>query len=114
MKTKQTTIVVGPGARFVDKKLAVAAGAASEFRGTFQKRRTGVLFETKDGKPFAFLVANRHGERFFVTCSRQEDGRIRYMFSLCSLDARVLGFEGESYTQERDVAQRVWGELSAA
>ncbi len=85
-----------------------AGGTAN---GIYKATKKGVLFMKPDGSPFAFLVANKHGERFFVSCHRQEDGRIRYMFSTCGLDEIHLGIAGMGYAQSGNEAVRVWGSL---
>lgn len=86
-----------------------AGGTAN---GTYKVRKNGVLFLKPDGEPFAFLVANR-GERFFVSCSRQEGGRIRYMFSTSSLDELRLGLAGLGYAACNAESARVWDSLAA-
>lgn len=76
--------------------------------GTYKIQKSGVLFMKPTGEPFAFLVANRHNERFFVTCSRQADCRIRYMHSLCDTGQTLLGLSGVTYIQLYETAERVW------
>jgi hypothetical protein len=79
--------------------------------GTFKKRKWGILF-LENAIPFAYMVANKHGERFFVTCSLQDDGRIRYMFGLADSDKVKLGLADFSYLQERSEAERIWENLN--
>ena len=88
--------------------LFLPGGTAS---GTYKIRKNGILFHKPTGEPFAFLVANRHDERFFVTCSKQDDGRLRYMHGLCSTDEDYLGLADLSYREERETARRVWDSL---
>ncbi len=79
--------------------------------GTFKVRKDGVLFLNAKGEPFAFLVANRHGERFFVSCSKREGG-IFYMFGLADSDASLLGISSLGYKARGDEAIRVWDLVS--
>lgn len=78
--------------------------------GTYKLRSNGILFFKPTGEPFAFLVANRHNERFFVTCSRQEDGKLRYMHGLSTSDEQYLGIADLSFSQDMALARRVWDE----
>lgn len=87
-----------------------ASGTAS---GLFRIRKNGVLFMAPDGTPFAFLVANRHGETFFVSASRQSDGRISYMFTISDADAVRLGISSLGYSARSDEAARVWAVVNA-
>jgi len=84
--------------------LFLPGGTAS---GTFKQRKRGVLFHKPDGEPFAYLAAHE-STPFFVTCSRQEDGRIRYMFGLADCDALRLGILGMRFSLQRETAREVW------
>ncbi len=102
----------GPSIYFVRKasqitdSLFIPGGTAS---GTFKVKSNGILFHKPDGAPFAFLVANDHGERFFVSCSRSEPdgGSIRYMFSTSTKDEEFLGLPDSHYGQH-EVATAIW------
>jgi hypothetical protein len=82
--------------------------------GSYKVRKNGVLFLKPCGAPFAFLVANPHREPFFVSCFRQDDGRVRYMFSTCGVDEVRLGIAGLGYSAERAEASRVWDACQSA
>lgn len=86
-----------------------AGGTAS---GMFRVRKGGILFLSGKGEPFAFLVANRHGERFFVSCSRHDNGKIVYAFGLGSGDESALGLSGMGYSAQGAEASRVWDLVS--
>jgi hypothetical protein len=75
--------------------------------GLFKVKANGVLFMLPNGEPFAFLVDNRHEERFFVSCSKREGGKLLYMFSLSDSDQVRLGLAGFPYSEERKEAERV-------
>lgn len=80
--------------------------------GFFKVRKNGVLFLDLDGNPFAFLVANKHGERFFVTCRKtDETGELRFMYSLCLTDLKKLGLEHLSFLKKMETAERIWREV---
>jgi hypothetical protein len=81
-------------------------GTASGF---FHIAKNGILFSDLQGNPFAFLVANRHDERFFVSCSRSkpDGGLIRYMFSTCTIDEKRLNLP-DGYTDRLNLARDTW------
>jgi len=87
-----------------------ASGTAS---GLFRVRKNGVLFMSPDRSPFAFLVANPNQSQFFVSASRQSDGRTRYSFGLSTVDAVRLGVSGMKYSEQSNEAERVFAEASA-
>jgi hypothetical protein len=79
--------------------------------GVFKVRKNGILFLGGDGNPFAFLVANRFGERFFVSCRKNELGKgIRFFFSLMQSDEKRLGMP-ESKREQHAIAARLWDEI---
>lgn len=112
---KPTLLAVGStkfarnGAALVST-LFESSGTAS---GLFRIRKNGVLFMLPDGTPFAFLVANAGQSQFFVSASKQSDGRTRYSFGLSDADAVRLGISGLSYSAQSDEAARVWAVASA-
>jgi hypothetical protein len=81
--------------------------------GLFAPRKNGVLFSRPGGEPVAFLVANPGQSKFFVSCHKQEDGRLRYMFGLSSVGESFLGLAGRRYSEAADIAESVWQEFQA-
>lgn len=79
-------------------------GTASGF---FKMRANGILFCRGNGDAWFFLVANKHGERFFVTCGKQSDGRTVYMHSLSEYDRVPLGIP-EKMLEAHALAESVW------
>lgn len=79
--------------------------------GTYKRTAGGVTFYTLSGEPFAHLVTNRHGERFFVTASRASDGRVWYMHALSTVDAERLGLAGLTYSEEIAAAERIAAQM---
>ena len=75
--------------------------------GIYKILSNGIRFHKANGEPFLFLVANKHAERFFVSCSRQPDGQIRYQYSTSSIDEKTLGLP-ESYMERYDLASSIW------
>ena len=75
--------------------------------GTFKVLSNGIRFYKANGEPFLFLVANKHAERFFVSCSLQPDGQIRYQHSISSIDEKTLGLP-KSYLACYDLASSIW------
>jgi hypothetical protein len=80
--------------------------------GTYKVRKNGILFLNAKGEPFAFLVANRHGERFFVSCCTEGNG-IRYGYGLADWDKALLGLSGYAYRAMQDEPARIWESLTA-
>jgi hypothetical protein len=110
LKVSETVFFVRKDSEILDS-LFVGPSTAS---GTYEVRKNGILFRDPKGHARAFLVANEHGERFFVSCSQiiSKSGRksIRYMHSLCALDELFLGVKGFSYSEEYYLASSLWGQ----
>ena len=110
------TLTVSDSVFFVSSAKLLVASLFKSPRtasGLFKVRKNGVLFLGGDGTPFAFLVANRFGERFFVSCSKNENPKgIRYLYSLMDSDKLKLGLNGLGYMNELEVASRVWDDAS--
>ena len=108
------TLTVSDSAFFVSSpKLLVESLFQSPHTasGIFKVRKNGILFLSGDGTPFAFLVANRFGERFFVSCRKNELGKgIRYFFSIMDADEKRLGMP-ESIQGKHAIASRLWNEI---
>lgn len=110
------TLIVSDSTFFVSSHKLLVASLFQSPRtasGIFKVRKNGILFLGGDGTPFAFLVANRFGERFFVSCSKNENPKgIRYLYSLMDSDKLKLGFNGIGYKNELEIASRVWDDVS--
>lgn len=75
--------------------------------GFYNKRARGILFSRPSGEPWFFLVANKWGERFFVSCG-QVNGRVFYMHSMSERDEQAVGIDGLKYSQQRELAKSIW------
>ena len=75
--------------------------------GMYKILSNGIRFYKPNGEPFLFLVANKHSDRFFVSCSRQPDGQIRYQYSTSSIDEKTLGLP-ESSLACYNLASSIW------
>lgn len=93
-----------PSSRNLVSSLFAPGGTAS---GTYKLRKGGIMFYCGNGDPWFFLVANRHGERFFVSCGKQSDGRTVYFHALSTLDEEALGV-GDSIRKECELAESIW------
>jgi hypothetical protein len=100
-----------PKPRDVVNSLFIPGGTAS---GTYRKGPGGVTLFNLQGEPFAFIVDNRHSDNFIVSCSRLEDGRVRYMFSTTNQDERALGLDQLGYMAEIELARRLIHQLKEA
>lgn len=94
------------------KASAEAACADPSINGVYKRRTGGITFYDASGEPFGFLVTNRHGERFFVTCS-DKAGKIYYMFSTCTITERRLGIEGMGLRDQRELADQIVDKLDS-
>ncbi len=101
---------------FKDLALArrLASANGTNIFGFYRLRKGGVLLLDKNRVPFAFLVNNRYGERFFVSAHRIQDGRIRFMYALTEAAERLLGIDKLSYSEEQALAHRSIERLEAA
>ena len=81
-------------------------------KGFYRKTRGGIRFHDCRGEAFAFLVANRYGERFFVSCSKDVKGRFFFMFGLSEKDGYKLGISDLSCSAEAELASRLWDQLN--
>jgi len=98
-----------PGATFQAYSRAKSANPGN---ATYERRAGGILFRDADRTPFAFLVANRHGERFFVSCHLTAHG-LRYLFSTCADDERRLGIATLGYGERQRLAASWWNQVVA-
>ena len=108
------TITFPSGVYFTKKSemvnsLFVSGGTAS---GYFQRFNNGILFNTPTGEPKIFQVANSYNEIFFVSCSRQIDGKIRYSFSTTTKDDQWLGLDSIGWIAQHELAEKIWKELA--
>ena len=81
--------------------------------GYYQARKNGVLFSRPNGEPWFFLVINRYGERFFVSCGTRSDGCTVYFHALSSNDTETLFPRlsyGERHAIARELAQSFTGQ----
>lgn len=70
--------------------------------GYYKRLRNGIKLYDQQHQLQAFLVDNRHGERFVVTAyTFPGDGRDRFMHSTTTSTARWLGIEGLKYGDDR-------------
>lgn len=81
--------------------------------GYYKARKNGVLLMDMQKEPFAFVVNNRHGEQFFVSCLKREDGRIVYFHSTTERANQVLGLDKLGYMAGIELAQHVIKQVQA-
>jgi len=75
--------------------------------GMFKVRKNGIEFMKPNGELFAFLVANRYGERFFVS-AHKESGRNRYMNSTTFEAEKLLNLSELKYRETIELARKTW------
>ena len=75
--------------------------------GYYKVKKNGILLMDMQKIPFAFVVNNKHGEQFFVSCIKQEDGRIRYFYSTTGRDETILGLDKLGYMAGLELARNV-------
>ena len=67
--------------------------------GFYKTRKDGVLLSDLQKIPRVFLV-NRPNEKFAVSAHKTDDGKIRFMFGICSLDEEWVGLTGLQNTYD--------------
>jgi len=80
--------------------------------GTFKKLKNQIRFFDLSGKLFAALVKNRHDEIMLVTAADTGKG-IFYSFALSTADEKRLGLSELSYSQTKELEEKLWGDASA-
>jgi len=83
--------------------------------GTFKVKKNGILFCDLKDEPHTFLVANKHGEKFFVTCCwSYSAGRrgLRYLYGMSDHSMKMLGIEKLSFTKQNELADSLWRQVS--
>lgn len=79
--------------------------------GFYQKRKRGILFSRPSGEPWFFLVANKWGERFFISCG-QVNGKTFYMHAMSGRDESLLGIDGMKYSERQNLAAETWESIN--
>ena len=62
----------------------------------------------------AFIVNNGYGERFIVSATRIDNGRIRYMYSTCSKVDKLLNLESIGYMGTIKECERILNGVGCA
>jgi hypothetical protein len=75
--------------------------------GTFKKLKNQIRFFDLSGKLFAALVKNRHDEIMLVTAADTGKG-IFYSFALSTADEKRLGLSGLSYSEKKELEEKLW------
>lgn len=65
--------------------------------GYYKVTKRGIQIMDLQNNIIAFIVNNGYGERFIVSASRCDNGRIRYMFSTCHKVEKLLSLEELGY-----------------
>lgn len=78
--------------------------------GYYKKTKRGIQLMDMSKKLFAFIVNNGRGERFIVSASRMDNGRIRYMFSTTTKDDKLLGLKELGYKGTVEECARILNE----
>lgn len=80
--------------------------------GFYKATERGVQLMDSHKSIIAFIVNNGYGERFIVSATRIDNGRIRYMFSTCHRVDRLLSLEGLGYRGTVDECERILKQLN--
>jgi hypothetical protein len=80
--------------------------------GLYKVRKRGIEFLKPCGELFAFLVANKYGERFFVS-AHKVDGKKRYMYSTSSEAEKLLNLSELGSFAKTELAREVWESVTA-
>ena len=98
------------GSYFVEKKnvtstLFESGGTASGYFHKLPKR--GIRFYNMQDEPILFLVNNKHGERFFVSCYMFGKD-MYYMNAVSTTTEKMLGLDSISYSEGIDLANDIF------
>lgn len=74
--------------------------------GTFKRFKRGVMFYDMQKNPLFYLVCNKYGERFFVSCGKH-NGKTFYMHALTNTTEKLLGFDTMKYSDEAYFARSI-------
>lgn len=105
--TSKTIFFVSKKTEVVDSLFEGPTTAA----GTFKVRSNGIVFCDLKDEPHSFLVANRHGERFFVSCSWYYSAgrrRLHYSLGVSQRSMKMLGIEELSFIEQMELAASLW------
>ena len=75
--------------------------------GLFKVRKRGIEFLKPCGELFAFLVANKYGEKFFVS-AHKVNGKKRYMHSTTSEAEKLLNLSELGSCARTEIARETW------
>lgn len=70
--------------------------------GTYEHTQNGTKLFNLKGELFAYLVHNGK-QGYFAVTAYNDNGKVRYMFALCSSDEKYLGFDGLTMSQEEEI-----------
>jgi hypothetical protein len=107
-------IISTPGRKWIKAAKNPAntdTGGDESISGFYTHSKRGVTFFDLTGSPFAFLVAHRPGERFFVSCGMTSEG-LRYLHSTSSIDDAKLGIEKLGYADSCQLARTIIEDLA--
>lgn len=104
-------LIITPGNKWIPAAKVVAETPTTGDESGFYKRLAGgIHFYGLDGKVFACLITNRHGERFFVTATARVES-IFFMHSTCTITEKKLGLTGLGHRAELELASSIVDEL---
>jgi len=75
--------------------------------GFYKVTSRGIQLRDMQKNIIAFIVNNGHGERFIVSATRQNNGKIRYMFSTCNKVDKLLNLDKLGYMAKIKECERV-------
>lgn len=82
-------------------------GSGSTASGTYKVKKTGtILFYDLQGTLFAARIANKYGEKFFVS-ARLYNNKPRFQFDVSDLDKQKLGIAGLTFGHEKAIAENL-------
>jgi hypothetical protein len=107
--TSERVYFVSRKSEITDTLFAPLRGGTAS--GYYKTVKGGIRFHHPTGECFAFLVANRYGERFFVSCGKQSDGRVFYSYALAEKGRQILGLP-ESLIKQHEIASTIWNMMN--
>ena len=86
--------------------LPVGAELTSTARGTYKKKRNGIMFFDRAGEPLMFLKKDG-SVCFLISASRREDNKIWYSY-LSSKTEDEIGLKLIRHSEQSDFCYKIW------
>lgn len=74
--------------------------------GYYRVMKNGIKLMDHQKQPIMFIVNNRHGEQFIVSCKKLDNGKTLYSYALSSSDEELIGFDKLGYREQIEATKQ--------